>query len=261
MNPVLLVEPDATYREHRECLTSHQLGDFRRCPALYKARMDGEEAPDSTAYRMGRAIHALTLEGEGAFSAAYTDAEGPINPRTHNPYGPTSKAYQEWAAGIDQEILTPTAMELVRTLAAAVHAHPVAAPLLAEGQAEGVIRQEFHGLKAQSRLDWYGPRGIVDLKTCRDLDRFEADASAYGYVYQMAFYWDMLQRFLGEEAPVYMVAAEKEAPYRCGVWRVPEPLLVDAAATNARAIARLRKCRDTDTWPTGYEELRKLEMM
>ena len=52
-----------------------------------------------------------------------------------------------------------------------------------------VIRAEYVGVPCQIRVDWFSSdEGLVDLKTCEDLDAFEDDARRFQYVPQMAFY-------------------------------------------------------------------------
>ena len=69
---------------------------------------------------------------------------------------------------------------LIESMNAAVRAHEHAAALLADGVAEGVVRAEYCGMPCQARLDWLNPeRGIVDLKTCDNLDWLQMDARSY----------------------------------------------------------------------------------
>jgi len=62
---VVVRESDAQYREQSgKSLTSHQLGDFRRCPLLYRKKKLGlVKDEDRPAYLIGRALHTLVLEG------------------------------------------------------------------------------------------------------------------------------------------------------------------------------------------------------
>ena len=60
--------------------------------------------------------------------------------------------------------------------------------------------------------------------------------------------------------PVYLVAADKKEPFRCGVWRVSDDTLAIAQRENEAAIRRLAACRERDHWPTGYEEVRMLDI-
>jgi hypothetical protein len=115
-------------------------------------------------------------------------------------------------------------------------------------------------MRCQIRCDWFSPdHGLVDLKTCNDIDWFEYDATKkYHYIHQMAFYRAMLKELSGMTVPVHLIACEKNYPYRVGVWLIDDGALDDAATDNHQAILRLKHCRQTDTWPTGYEHLRVL---
>jgi len=257
---ILIRESDAEYREKAKAhLSSHALGDFRKCPQLYwKKRQGLVPDEDRPAYILGRAAHMLILEGSEAFEAGYA-VGGPINEKTGKSYGARTRAYAEWAAAQDKAVITDEQYALITNLAASVDAHPVAVELLADGMAEGVARAEYCGLPAQARLDFYNPeRGLIDLKTCDDLAWFEADARRYGYAHQMAFYHAMLGRLLGNLAdiPVHIIAVEKKEPYRCGLWVMDEKVLAHARRENEAAIERLKACENSGAWPTGYEERR-----
>ena len=148
---------------------------------------------------------------------------------------------------------------LVERLAASVHAHDLAAELIADGVAEGVARCELFGVPCQIRCDWLNPRrGLVDLKTCDEITWFERDAKRYGYVHQMAFYRAVLRAVSGITVPVHVIAVEKRRPHRAGVWLVDEAALDLAENENEAAIELLKRCRKTEVWPTGYESLRIL---
>ena len=257
----LLREPFSVYREKSaEYLTSHQLAAFRRCPLLYRQRQLGLIADeDRPAYLVGRALHTLVLEGREAFEQEYA-VGGPVNPRTGEPFGASTKAFAEWAAAQGRPVLTEQQRDLIESLAASVSQHGLARDLLSSGTAEGVVRAEYCGVPCQARPDWFDPsRGLVDLKTCEDLDWFEADARRYGYVNQVAFYRAVLGQVLEEPKLVRLIAVEKKEPYRCGVWQVSDAALSQARRENEAAIWRLRWCQVTETWPTGYEELRTLD--
>ena len=123
--------------------------------------------------------------------------------------------------------------------------------------AEGVVRHDYRGVPSQTRMDWFDAhRGIADLKTCDNLDWFEADARRYGYAHQLAFYRAVLAEVISVTMPVFLIAVEKKEPFRCGVWRVNEDTLAQAQKENEAAIERLKRCVATDTWPSGYEEPR-----
>lgn len=115
------------------------------------------------------------------------------------------------------------------------------------------------------RIDWFTfadvVEGLVDLKTCRDLDSFEFDARAFEYVHQLTFYRSVVWQVLGDLVPVHLIAVEKNAPYRTGVWRVGQDVLARAQQENEGIMKRLRKCQQTDHWPTGFEDVRVLDRL
>jgi hypothetical protein len=251
-------EPFETYHaESKNHLTSHQLGDFRRCPALYrKKRLGLIPDEDRPAYVIGRALHTLVLEGRDTFEAQYA-VGGPVNPRTGEIYGSTTKAYAEWAAAQNKAVLTLQQFDLIENVADGVRGNGMAVDLLSEGIAEGVVRCEYRGMPCQIRMDWFDPhRGIVDLKTCDDLTWFEADARRYGYAHQLAFYRAVLARVIAVAMPTYLIGVEKKEPFRAGVWQLNRDTLAQAQRENEAAIERLKRCIGTDAWPTGFEEVR-----
>lgn len=246
-------------------ISSHLLADFRRSPLLYKREIDGlVPNAKSEAFAFGTAAHKLILEGADAFNAAYLVAEGPVNPKTGEAFGPNTKAYREWAtAQAPRIVLSPRDMSKLANMNLAVQNHADAQRLLSGGFPEGTVRTRMEGLPCQIRIDWFNPaEGIVDLKSCEDLDRFEADARRFGYGDQMAFYRAALATATGatkpEDIPVHIVAVEKAEPFRCGVWRLDSLWLDDCAVRNRLALVRLSECRSTGVWPTGYESLRIL---
>ena len=100
----VLREPAKTYHaKASRYLSSHALGEFRRCPLLYRRRKLGLVPDrDSPAYLLGRAAHTLILEVRVAYERAFA-VGGPINPRTGQPFGAGTKAFAEWAASTGRE--------------------------------------------------------------------------------------------------------------------------------------------------------------
>ena len=87
-------------------LSSHLLGDFRKSPRLYLKKMNGEiEQAESAALAVGRAVHVLVLEGRAKFDEEFLVTDGPVNPKTGEPFGKTTKAYREWAASQTKEVV------------------------------------------------------------------------------------------------------------------------------------------------------------
>ncbi len=255
----LIREPAEVYHARgKDYLGSHDLIEFMKNPLLFHKKRAGLVTErESAAFNLGRATHVLILEGRDRFETAYA-VGGPINPSTGQPYGANTKAYAQWAEKQNKAVLCDSDAALIEEMNAAVGRHEAANDLLAEGVAEGVVRVEYCGLPCQARLDWLNPkRGLVDLKTCYNLDVFEMDAQAYRYTHQMAFYTALLLEASGRRFDVHIVAIEKQEPFRCGVWHVGPDVLKRARQQNEDAVCRLRDCQEQDAWPTGYEDVRE----
>jgi len=260
----LITEPAGVYHaKAKDNLSSHQLADFRRCPKLYKRKQLGLiPQRDSAAYALGRAAHVLILEGRERFEAEFA-VGGPINPKTGQPFGTQTKKFAEWAASVGKPVLSDADAALLEQMHTGVRDHLFATELLRSGVAEGVVRAEYCGVPCQARIDWINPidgRGIVDLKTCSDLDEFERDLHRYGYVHQMAFYRELVVEACGVELEVHLVTIEKREPHRCGVWQLSRRLLDRAADENLAAIDELTRCREHDIWKTRFESLRLIDI-
>lgn len=253
-------EEYASHSRSGECMSSHLLADFRRSPLLYHKKICGiVPEVDSVAFRTGRAAHCLILEGDESFRSAYQIADGPINPRTGEPYGRQTKAYAEWAECQAKPAIGTKDHSFLQTLKNSVYAHREAMRLLEDGVAECVSRADYCGVPCQIRLDWFNPgEGIVDLKTCDSLQFFESDCRRYGYIGQMAFYRSVFFRTTGRLFPVYLIAVEKNEPYSTGVWRIHPDALARAEQENADTLAFYDACRSANVWPSGYEQIRTL---
>lgn len=250
---------DEYHAKKTQYLSSHQLIDFIKCPWLYYKKQKGLiPDTDSTAYVMGRAMHTRILEGLGKYEEQYVIG-GPINPKTGKSFGADTKAFAEWADTQTKQVLTYSQAELIEMLSAGIAMNDEAVDLLLVGKAEGVVRAEYQNVPCQIRIDWLNPtRGIVDLKTCDNLDWFERDANRYYYQQQMVFYQSVLAEVIGQSVPIYFVVVEKNEPYRCGVWRMLNDAVSMARMQNESAIRRLRECNELDNWPTLYEEIRPM---
>jgi hypothetical protein len=248
------------HRRSGEFMSSHQLKEFRKCPAFFiRQRMGMVPREDKPSFLVGRAAHCLIIEGRAEYDRRYMTG-GPINAKTGKPYGVDSKAHAEWAAQQDREVLTSDQAALVERMAGAAAAHGVASRWFSGGVGEGVVRRTFGGGPCQIRIDCLHQNyGLVDLKTTADIDWFESDARKFGYLHQLAFYRDVLADAAGtkpDDIPCRIVAVEKAEPFRCGVWLVAPATLEDCSLQNAAALEDFARCEASGVWPTRYEEER-----
>lgn len=253
---------EETFEEYRarakQNLTSHALGDFRRCPFLFRQRELGLVPDlDLDAFRLGTATHLLTVEGLPSLAKRYAMG-GPINPKTEKPYGPRTQKFEEWAEQQGLPVLTDDDVTLATAMAHSVKTHPLARTAFSGGFAEGVIRVNVSGVPIQTRLDYYTPStgNLDDFKTCRDLDEFVEDSYRYGYIYQLAFYAKSVAVAGGKINRVRFVVTEKEIPFRCGIWVIGQAELKEANEANMMLLDHMKACRAADSWPTNYEDER-----
>ena len=266
VNDILISEPENEYHSKAgECLSSHLLAMFRDCPLMYHLTMKGAyQRPDSEAYALGRAVHTLVLEGSDKYKERY-DFESPVNPATGNPYGNTSKKYEEWATSVRLNGMEPISRSdnlLAAKMQMSVVRHKEASILLQQApHREKVIRAPVMGVDCQTRMDAYGEDvGIGDLKTIENLSKFYWQVKNFGYVYQMSFY-RMVARIAGLPCPsVHFIVIEKQFPYRTGVWKVEESSLDMAEEENQQAVEDLKVCKKRGEWPTKYEDVRLLSV-
>lgn len=254
-------EPEDVYHSRSrsgEMMSSHMLSLFARSPWKYYQTICGERSEaDKPEYVVGRAAHKLILEGTKAFNESYVVSDGPINPKTGLPYGKATNAYQLWLADQAGEIITNEDYDIISAMHKSCKAHAGICELLNDGEAEGVVRAKVQEIPCQIRIDWFHPiHGIVDLKTCRDIEFFEKDCRDFGYAFQMAFYQSVLFEKTGVLYPVHIIAVDKTDFHIAGRWDIPQCELRKCAAVNEAALRRLAHCRESGLWETGFERTR-----
>ena len=257
----LLVESAEYYHSQAvENLSSHQVMDFIKCPLIYHHKKIGKiQDKDTAAYLFGRAVHARVLEGKEGFHDQF-ELGWPVNPDTNKAYGARTKLVQDWKAGLNKPAISPSDADEIEAIAKGVSRNEFAVELLSNGYAERVARTFYEGIPCQIRMDWINPlRGIVDLKTTNDIDKFPYDAKKYGYHHQAVFYLKVMYVITGKVLPFFVIAVEKSEPYRCGVWEFSKATLTTAEKQVNKAIRRIKECQEVGFWPTGYEQLRILD--
>ena len=139
-----LTIPAEEYHAASRCgryMSSHLLAAFRESPELYRRKTSGEIAEsESPALALGRAAHCLILEGRAAFDERYLVADGPVNPKTGEPYGKATKAYADWLAAQTKEIVSQKDFGFILKLQKPVWTHPIASALLDNGASEATVR-------------------------------------------------------------------------------------------------------------------------
>lgn len=264
-------EPEDEYHARSksgEIMSSGMLKKFRECPFAYHQAVIGQTKDrDSAAYRFGRAVHKIILEGVPAFNKAYT-ADGPINPKTGKTYGAGTKSHDDWLAAngyTRDQIISEEELDTLVRMENMTRRHAEAAAYLDFGWPELVVRADLHGVPCQIRMDWLtndaqGNIFMLDVKTTEDITWFESDARRYGYPHQFAFYRDVAQTAVGLPVYVAAIVVEKKEPFRVGMWRMPTEVLDYYSAANKAALENFKQCQVANEWPTGYEAARDFSL-
>ena len=221
---------------------------MRESPLAYRYHLSAPN-DDTPSRLLGRAVHTLVLEPQ-RFDEEYAVFEG------ERRAGPEWKAFQ--AANADRSIVKAGELDEHRAMAAAVRAHPLAAPYFDGALFEDSIRwnDETTGLLCKARLDWYipGTRTLCDFKTGPIDERvFKSLAIRMGYDCQLSHYRAGLRANGHEVDTIAIVVAEPKPPYDVAVF-MPDDVLMDRADAEVKALlARVKACTDSGVWPGRYD--------
>lgn len=231
-----------------EFLTGELLNDFRKCPELYYRKIHRKiQFCDDKTVSLDRAAHIHIIQ-----SADVPDHRGK-NCQNKNGINPFC------SSGSAKEKVRSFDYVFIRRLAMSVWTHTETMKMLLSGVAEAVVRRKYCDIPCQIRMDFFNPAyGIIELKVCKSIDQFSDEAWQQGYVHQMAFARTILFKALNKKYAVYFIAVEKTEPFRTGVWCISNETMRIAEQQNIAAVKRLKECRDNNTWPTGYEEIRTM---
>lgn len=237
------------------------LSAMRESPAHYKECRDvGRE--DTPALLVGRAVDCAVFE-PSLFPLRFACRPAGIDRRTKE--GKT--AWSEFlATNAGRDILDADEFDQVTKMAAAVRENAAAAPYLAGGFEQVVLRWTHRatGLACKARLDYvsHSRAVLLDLKSTVSTEhrKFAGSVVMYGYHNQLAFY----RQGLETAAPAWklpdglcyspiLLAVEKTPPYDVAVFELEEKAMDQAARENEALLARVARCEERKTWPGRYD--------
>lgn len=241
-----------------DAVNNSRLSRLDKCPAA--ALVEQEDTPSLA---LGRAVHALVLEGAEVFQKEFAVAPE-CDKRT--------KAGKDLFASFQVENLNKSVLSIdegvqVEAIRNAVFAHPFAKKILSEGKPELTIiwDDEESGLKCKGRIDWMPERNgvLVDLKTTRDasLDKFTRSCIDYGYAKQAGMYIDGMMKATGEVFDSFIfIAVETVPPYHTEV-HVMDMRFIEWGYLEYRRLLYLEaKCRKEGFYP-HYTEPSALDLV
>lgn len=146
-----------------------------------------------------------------------------------------TNAAKAWKGRMEREgriIVTAKSVRKAIDVARAVHAHPVAGPLLAPGASEVSMYwiDPGTGITCRGRVDRLTPAGIIDLKTTgresgSEPGPFGKQAANLDYPMSAAHYVDGYAELTGVVLPYFTVIVETEAPYWVRVYEYDDETL------------------------------------
>ena len=169
------------------------------------------------------------------------------------------KPFKTTGGAVPFDRITTADYDIIQKMSKSCWLHAGIAELLSakDGEAEGVVRAHLEDVPCQIRMDFFAPEvGIVDLKTCRDIEFFEKDCRDLGYAYQLAFYQSVLQAACGVKFPVHIIVVDKTDFHIAGRWDSPDCELEQCDSINRAALKRYKESIAEDKWPTGFEHTR-----
>lgn len=208
-------------------------------------------APDSDALLFGRLVHTVILEPHKLDTYAVLNADiigvKANGDKADNPTA--TKAWKDAVFAAKQDGLTVIGGQMLdkaNAIANAVREHPEAGRLLAAATDTEVSAYAEHpsGAMVRARFDALHPRGIVDVKTCRDADPEQFGRVVHGLMYHVsaANYID-IARANGLAADEYaLICVEKEptpgGDYRVAVMEIHEDAIDKGRELMAEACDR-----------------------
>jgi exodeoxyribonuclease VIII len=242
-----------------DALGSSQLSWLATSPKYYQW-MRSQPREETEATSLGTAVHTAVLEPE-VFEQRYVAEPNPDDVAPNNTNKRATKAYKDAVAALEARtgaiVLKRDTIEKVRAMAAAVHAHPHAAKLLAKApERELTLLWDRDGRLCRGRADFLGPGVAGDLKTTRSLERFSPfELTRFRYYVQAAWYRDGLSRLDREVQHYFLVAVESVAPYDVGVFALDSDALTFGEMEFEVMCRRLEECEASGEWPGQFPEV------
>lgn len=219
---------------YRQYLSSSQLKKYLISPKAFKHSLDNPEETKSDALRFGSLFHdCMGALAEGGSLEHIIDAiavfEPPINAKTGQAYGTTTKAYKEaydtFTASLNGTLVSTTEERdmanamLQSLLFGSGSTSEQIRKLLRWGKPEVSHFVEYEGCKFKFRPDLETKRKIVDWKTVATDDLSEESINRiilkYGYHISAAFYQFFEHERTGVWKQFILVLVSKVAPYDC----------------------------------------------
>jgi hypothetical protein len=235
-----------------------QLKHFAKSPLSYRY-WTTHQVEQTDAMRLGNVIHSEILEPGSRRIAVWP---GPGIRR--------GGAYDAWCEeNSGCTLLNRKEADQVAETVAGIRTHKVAEQYLRHGKSE--VTMVFHdpalGCDFKARIDKMTANRkheavLISLKstTCCAEFEFSAQFARLHYAAQDALYQNGYHYLRGDLPKMVTIAAEKNAPYECAVYVIPNDVLRVGQQLIAEWVERLNECEKKDRWPAAMEEEQELAL-
>lgn len=239
------------YHKKTDFISKSLLDLVHKSPAHYLAYIEGEKQAPSSAMNFGSLVHSVVFDQDN-----YA-----IMPECDRRTKDGKAIYESFLAESEGKelIVSLKDYEQAVNIRNAVFAHPKAALLLEQGQAEIPVFGKIADLDAKCKVDFLNTKYnvCVDLKTTTSSAPGEFSKSIYNYRYhvQAAFYMDLTkaERFI-------FIAVEKEAPYNVELYELDAEAIERGRQEYLADIETLKKCKESGIYH-GYTTDNKIHII
>lgn len=256
---------NAEYHAH-PAVSSSQLKHILRTPAHFKASLETSKEP-TDAMKLGSLVHTLLLEPH------LVDDEYTVMPKFDRRTKQGKADYEAWlehnshkTAVTAEQMDTATAMtDSLRTSTVAqllkVNETACEASIFYTDPATGIdcrVRPDF----MIKPCDAFPTGLIVDLKTTDNASpsAFKRTITNFGYHLSAAMYLDGYEVEFGVRPAYIWLVVERDAPYAVASYTPSDEMLERGKADLDTALARLKACRDADSYPAYGSEIMAIDL-
>jgi hypothetical protein len=220
-------------------------------------KMTGHDDDCTTSMRWGRLVHSALLEPDAFFKRVS------VWECTRR-----GKAWDAFEAEHDPEfILTKTEdkdeFANLFALSQSAHADKDAHRILSGSRHEQAIQwtgKEYGAAKA--RLDgWHDTDGVVEVKTCRQIQSFPRQFAGLNYDIQTGWYTLGAESCgMGKDVPCVVIVIESAPPWDVAVYRVPAMALAIGRKKAVETAAQYRACEKKGAFPGVSDGMTELKL-
>lgn len=219
---------------------------------------------DTNALRVGRAAHALIVEGEAVFLADHA-----VKPEGMSFATKEGKAWRAEAEGAGKTIISAAEWRAISSARDAIAEHPLARRAFEESDPEVTVTwRAENGLWLKARPDLL-PRDpsrlsfACNLKTTESAKPSDFARSVWSYSYHVgaALTVDLLKALGWHRQPGYFfIAIEKSPPYSLIVATLDEEAEEWGRMQYRRAFETFARCIETARWPSYADDVLQIAL-